>query len=329
MSLNCFNMEYKNVSFIIPSYNCENIIVKTIKAVLNQNYNYGKFELIVIDDGSTDNSLNVVREFKKDKRLRIIDNGKNLGYIKSLNKSIKASKYELVCLVICDQVLNSKYWLKEMVEVVNSDEKIAAAASIIEIPDDAWENYPFIIKVILMKDYENQLKNSVREGKPDLFKKDILKEMGFYDERFNLAGEDSDLRLKLLKKGYKIKTAKNARLLHYHGDYYKDARIKYELFRKALPLAEAAGVVYRKHGFIHGRYWNHISSTIIYFGLLFPYIRYISLVLVIAIISLYTYKVLIYTKSWKTIFIPFFKLVKDIISIFGFWKGYITGKQTF
>ena len=68
----------KSVSFIIPNYNAESTIDKTVTSILNQKYQ-GKFEIIAVDDKSTDKSVKVLSKFKKYKNFRLIKNEKNIG----------------------------------------------------------------------------------------------------------------------------------------------------------------------------------------------------------------------------------------------------------
>ena len=105
----------KNVSFIIPNYNAENTIGKTIKSILRQKYK-GKIEIIVIDDFSKDKSVNIVSKYKK---VRLIKNNQNIGLAKSLKKAIKLSNYELLAIIWCDCVLENGNWLNEMVRIYN------------------------------------------------------------------------------------------------------------------------------------------------------------------------------------------------------------------
>lgn len=314
----------KNVSFIVPNYNGGNTIKKCIESIQKQKYK-GKIEIIAIDDKSTDNSLKVISKYK----VKLIKNKENLGLAKSLNKAIKASKYDLISIIWCDCVLEDNTWLNEMVKVYNSEEKVGYVGSRLIIPKEDWNKFSFYDKIVMIKDYENSLKNNQKDGRPSLFNKNLLLNLGLYDDKtFRIAGEDTDMKWRIIKKGYKIKTA-DANILHLHGFY--NLSLKKQLFNKALPLAEATGVNFAKHGIksLPNKYWNPITSTILYFSLLIPYIKIISLVLIIFLLASYTLKVYKYVKGSKTIIVPFFKLFKDLITIFGFWKGFLTRKQEF
>lgn len=83
------------VSVVMGSYNGERFLRPAIESILNQTFR--DFELIVIDDCSTDNSPRILREFT-DERIRIIRNGRNLGIAETMNKGIAAARGEYIAL---------------------------------------------------------------------------------------------------------------------------------------------------------------------------------------------------------------------------------------
>lgn len=94
----------KLISVIIPLYNKEKYVAETIKSVLNQTY--ANFELIIVNDGSTDNSLKVVEKFK-DKRIRIFSK-ENGGQSNTRNYGIKKSKGAFFTFIDADDM-----WYKD------------------------------------------------------------------------------------------------------------------------------------------------------------------------------------------------------------------------
>ena len=216
-----------------------------------------------------------------------------------------------------------------MVKAYNSNKRVYAVSSKLIIPKKHWKKFSFYDRMILTKDYETSLKNKQKEGRPTLFNKNLLLKVGLYNSKtFRIAGEDTDLRCKLTKLGYKLINS-NTSMLHLHGFY--NLSIKKQLLNKALPLAEASGVNFRMYGIksLANRYWNPITSTLLYLFLFIPYINIISFIIISSITLLYTSKVFKYSKDIKIIFVPFFKIAKDVITIIGFWKGFITEKQEF
>ncbi len=79
------------ISVIMPVYNGEKFVSRAIKSILNQTFR--NFEFIIIDDGSRDKTLKILKEFsKKDKRIKVLVNKNNKGIVKSLNKGLKIAK---------------------------------------------------------------------------------------------------------------------------------------------------------------------------------------------------------------------------------------------
>ena len=85
------------VSVIIPTYNRANLVGRAIKSVLNQTYQ--NLEIIVVDDGSTDNTEEAIEEFQKqDKRIKYIKHERNMGGLAARNTGIKKSRAGLICI---------------------------------------------------------------------------------------------------------------------------------------------------------------------------------------------------------------------------------------
>ncbi len=85
----------------MSAYNAEKFLREAIESVLNQTYQ--QFELIIINDGSTDSTLAIIKSFQ-DHRIKIIDNEINRGLIYSLNKGIELSKGKLIARMDADDI---------------------------------------------------------------------------------------------------------------------------------------------------------------------------------------------------------------------------------
>ncbi|MBS3133745.1 glycosyltransferase [Candidatus Woesearchaeota archaeon] len=316
-----------DVSFVIPNYNGEKTIVKAVKSILNQSYK-GRVEVIIVDDFSKDNSTKIINlRFKNKKNVRLIKSEKNLGLANSLNKGIENSQYDLIGILMCDCELASRNWLRNMVKTINSDKKIGSVCSRYILPESVWKEYSFFDKAIFAREYYLSVTGKKKGGKHALLRKDILKEINGYDAKsFRIAGEDVDLMSRIMEKGYNVVLTSN-KIMHYHV-YYR-LNLRKHLFNKALPIGEAIGVNFRKHGFksMGNKYWNAFTATFIYIGLFIPVIRWFSLIIVIFSGLIFTGYFLKYSRDVKAIFLPFFKVVKDIFNIIGFWKGFITNRQ--
>lgn len=93
------------ISVGIPFYNNEQYLETAIISVIKQSYPY--WELILLDDGSTDKSLSIAHKFAtKDKRIRVISDGKNIKLPKRLNQLIDESKYQYIARMDSDDIMH-------------------------------------------------------------------------------------------------------------------------------------------------------------------------------------------------------------------------------
>jgi lipopolysaccharide/colanic/teichoic acid biosynthesis glycosyltransferase len=97
------------VSIIMPSYNTAQYIEKTIKSVLNQTYT--NWELIIVDDCSTDNTDDVVKNYLSDKRIKYLKNEQNSGAAVSRNRALREAKGQWISFLDSDDL-----WMPEKLE---------------------------------------------------------------------------------------------------------------------------------------------------------------------------------------------------------------------
>ena len=93
------------ISIIIPTYNVEAYINECLNSLANQTLDKSKFEIIVVDDCSADNTLSLLTNFSKLKNLHILSNDKNAGPGKSRNKAIKHAKGEYLFFLDADDLI--------------------------------------------------------------------------------------------------------------------------------------------------------------------------------------------------------------------------------
>ena len=89
-------MSYNNFSIIIPVYNEANNIKKLLNEIRFSLKNFDTYQIIFIDDGSTDDSQDILKDFENKKIIQLIKNKKNIGQSYSINKGIKNAKYETI-----------------------------------------------------------------------------------------------------------------------------------------------------------------------------------------------------------------------------------------
>ena len=176
------------VSVIIPCFNHEKFIGRCLRSILDQSINKRDYEVIVIDDGSTDSSLKIIKSFGKD--IKILKNKNNRGLPFSLNLGIKSSKSKYFVRLDSDDYVNKNFllFLLEFIER-NKDTTDAVSCDYLVVNDSE--------KIIKR---ENCIKKPIACG--IIFKTSHLISLGLYNEKF-LINEEVELRKRYEKK-YKI-----------------------------------------------------------------------------------------------------------------------------
>ena len=98
------------LSFVVTSYNYENFIEETLNSIKNQSYQ--DFEIIIVDDFSTDNSLNIINDFilrNSDLNIKLIQHDKNGGQLKACITGLNEATGEFISFIDSDDVLEKDY----------------------------------------------------------------------------------------------------------------------------------------------------------------------------------------------------------------------------
>lgn len=129
------------VSVVMAVFNGEKYLREALSSILMQTMD--EFELIIVDDGSTDRSLEIAGSFH-DARIRIIENGRNLGLAASLNKGIDAAHGAYIARMDCDDVSYPKRFARQL-EALQDDpalDLVATRAITINEDDQATGLFP-------------------------------------------------------------------------------------------------------------------------------------------------------------------------------------------
>ena len=112
-------MTSTKVSVLMPVFNSEKFIYQAIQSILDQTFQ--DFELIITDDGSTDNSLSIIETFN-DKRIKLIKNTSNLGLTASRNDAINISNGEYIAFLDSDDISRQDRLEKQIAFLENNKE---------------------------------------------------------------------------------------------------------------------------------------------------------------------------------------------------------------
>jgi glycosyltransferase involved in cell wall biosynthesis len=142
------------ISICVPVYNCENYIDECLTSILNQTFT--NFELLISDDCSTDNTLNILNSYLYDPRVRILKNKKNIGWVKNCNILIKESKHEYYCIIPSDDFIPVNY-IEKLYEIIQTDSCISNCFPYIIPLNDSGHGKPFFQKSNSYNSLSNRL----------------------------------------------------------------------------------------------------------------------------------------------------------------------------
>jgi hypothetical protein len=182
------------------------------------NTNYPSFEVILIDDCSTDGSLELVKKiFGSDPRLKVTRNNKKSGPAASRNRGIKMAKGEYIAFIETDMEVDPN-WLTELVKVLESDKTIGAAQS--KVLDIKHQNFVQAVGIYIIpqtgwvinrgfgeednKGAHNDIKEVSMGAVGSVIKREVLSKVGNFDEKLVHNVDDIDLGWRVWLSGYRI-----------------------------------------------------------------------------------------------------------------------------
>ena len=186
------------VTIITPTYNRVKFLEETMNSVLNQDYK--NIEYIVLDDGSTDDTLNFLKKFRN--KIRIVSH-KNMGEVKTVNKGFSMAKGEIIGVVNSDDPLLPGA-IKEFVSYMTKNPEISVVYSDwVYIDEKGKEIEKFITKDF---SYEYMIEtHNCPLGASAFIRKSLLDKLGGRDVRFKYVSDyDFWLRAGLISKFARI-----------------------------------------------------------------------------------------------------------------------------
>ncbi|SFU66189.1 Glycosyl transferase family 2 [Clostridium sp. DSM 8431] len=268
-------------SVIIPTYNRSNLLEGTLKSLLQQDINRQKFEVIIIDDGSTDDTHQVVDMYRDKLNIKYIYQ-EHVGFrvAAARNLGIKSSEGD-ICVFVDSGVLLKKDAINENIKIHSSSKEYAVIGYMYGF-DEYSENEEKILSMnvdplnvdkyieLLEKEKVFDMREKLYKDLGDdltkwpapwvIFwtgyasvKRDILTKVGMFDESFNTwGGEDTDIALAMYTNGVEIIMDRKLKSIHMPHDKFKTSISKEELKKRGKEKKE----------FIHSKY--KLQSTEVY-----------------------------------------------------------------
>ncbi|MBC8444028.1 glycosyltransferase family 2 protein [Candidatus Woesearchaeota archaeon] len=202
------------VSIIIPAHNEENTIAGTIESVLKLNYPRDKVEIIIINDGSTDDTKKNIEKITHSNRNRkiIFIDQKNQGKAKSLNNALKIAKGEFFACLDADSFVEKNTLIK-MIKFYNQNPHLAIVTPAMRVKDPKTLTQKFQRLEYLASMFMARLMGLldvvyVAPGPFSLYRSKIIKKLGGFD--INNLTEDQEIAYRVQKHHYGIKQCYNA-----------------------------------------------------------------------------------------------------------------------
>ncbi len=236
-----------DLSIIIVSYNTKELLKECIQSIEDTLQSHS-FEVIVVDNGSTDGSVEEIKNFSRSEillrktKIKIIENKGNLGFSRANNKGIEQSSGRYILFLNSDTVVY-KNTIDSMIEFMDHNKEIGAATCRVELPngklDDAchrgfptpWNSlnhFSGVSKIFsrskIFAGYSLGYMDLSRPHEIDalcgafmIVRREAGEQISWWDEDYFWYGEDLDFCYRLKKKGWKIYYTPEVSILHYKG----------------------------------------------------------------------------------------------------------------
>jgi GT2 family glycosyltransferase len=211
------------ISVVILNFNGKRYLEKSLSALESQTYR--DFEVIVVDNASSDGSVDYLEAHFPE--VRIVENEKNLGFAGGTNSGIRLAKGEYILTLNNDTQVDRRF-LECLVEAMQSDKCVGTCAPKMLLPDGrinsagvclsrsgaAWDRGMFEPDC---GQYDHQQEIFGACAGAALYRKEMLDEIGLFDEDFFLYMEDVDLAFRAKLAGWKCIYIPEAVVYHHHG----------------------------------------------------------------------------------------------------------------
>jgi len=268
----------KDLSIIIVAYNnaffIEVCLKKLINSLKKEDFSW---EIIIIDNGSYDRTIEIIKSIKeKNKNIILIENKKNLGFSKANNQGIKKALGRYILFLNSDVLVEKIYWQK-LINFIEKNKDIGALTVKVKLQNgqidlashrgfpNLWRSFCyfsfferffsfnlFFKKIfggyhLLHLNFNKIHEVEAISGAFFLTRKKIMEKLGGFDEDFFMYGEDLDLCLRIKKLNYKIIYYPDFEVLHLKyqsGLKSKDQNIK---IKTKSYFFQAMKIFYKKH----------------------------------------------------------------------------------
>lgn len=266
------------LSVIIVNWNTSEMLKNCLYSIEETKGNID-LEIIVVDNASSDGSREMIND--QFPTVRLINSGGNIGFARANNLAIPYAKAPLVFFLNPDTVVKSNAirlmidFLTVNVSVAGIGCKIKDLKGKVQNLGLQWFPTPFteFVDILLVSEKTiNKIRNLVPFKDPKksdyvsklygaclMVRKDVLDQIGYFDERFFMYGEDVDLCMRIVKKGWKLYYLSEAEIIHLSGGSSKNAGNHFSY----LMMSESISQLMEKY---HGKLGRFLYRIVIFVG---------------------------------------------------------------
>lgn len=210
------------VSVVMPVYNRENFVERAIQSVLNQTYK--NFEFIIVDDGSTDLTYQVLLKYaQKDNRIKVFKLEKNQGISKARNEALKHVQGKYFTTIDSDDMAYPS-WLQKGVAFMEQNEDVVISFPKADYYDESIgalnEDFP----------QNNKIRHLIYRSIANIgafYRYDFLKKYNIYYNKNYVSGEDYDFIMQFIMNGGKISVIDSKETLMLYRWHHKNTEDYY------------------------------------------------------------------------------------------------------
>ena len=335
-------------SIVVCTYNGEKYIKDCLNALIKQNYPKRKFEIIVVNDCSTDKTEGVISKYS----VKLINHKKNKGLASARNTGIRNSKGEIIAFTD-DDCIPTKKWLTNLIRIYNSSSITGVGGKIIPFKTDNLilkyieeknplasldksllksNNVIYRFLLYMKKSFcsSNEKKNLQEVysliGANMSFRKDMLEKLGLFDENFRFGAEEEDLCKRFHKKIKDKKLLFTTKAIVFHQ---YDPSIK-KIIKRSFSYGRGNARMFHKHPEQNPTIFPFPILIILSFLIVLINIKYFFIPFFLPLFLYSNWMVKLITKNkFYYFFFPFFQFLSELYSNFGFIDRWIKYRKIF